>query len=411
MENLKNREILDKLITYLDIPEILVLHGARQVGKTSIMKLLISRLEEKKHITFYFDLENPDYLQLFNSSISEITGYINSRIPESRKNEKLYIFIDEIQYLNNPTSILKQFYDHYKEKNKLIVSGSSSFAIKSKFKDSLVGRILDFEIKGLSFAEFLNFKNLNYVLNSNNDIINKELKSHFAEYVTYGYYPQIVKADNIELKKVYLNGIIEKYLYKDIRDFANIRNIDKFNSMIRILANQSGQLLNVNELSATTGISRNALEEYLFILENTFIINLLKPYYRNIRNELSKMPKIYFEDTGLMSLLCGKIFSEKPDGHILENSVYNMLSRILGKDDIKYWRTASKQEVDFIVNSKSLYAIEVKLSSSIKNQSGLKSFTAKYESAKPAIITLDKSRIDRNKDYEYLFPWEIYNIV
>ncbi len=410
MENLKSREILDKLISYLEIPEILVLHGARQVGKTSIMKLLISKLEEKKQITFYFDLENPDFLELFNGRFNEITGYINSRIPVGRAGEKVFVFIDEIQYLDNPTALLKQFYDHHKVKIKIIVSGSSSFAIKSKFKDSLVGRILDFEIKGLSFGEFLNFKNLNYVFDSNNDLINRELTNLFTEFITYGYYPQIVKAENIELKKVYLNGIIEKYIYKDIRDIANVRNVDKFNSMIRILAGQSGQLLNVNELSSTTGISRNTLEEYLFILENTFIIKLTKPYYRNFRNELSKMPKIYFEDTGLMSLLCRKNFSEKPDGHIFENSVYNFLSRITEKDEIKYWRTASKQEVDFIVNSKSLYAIEVKLRGTGKSNSGLKSFIAKYESAKPVIITLEKTGLIKNPNYKYLYPWEIHSL-
>ena len=150
MNNYKNREKINEIIKFIDIPEIIVLHGARQVGKTTLMKMTMNYIEKnKKNDFFYFDLEKEDFLNLCNNGVEEIIKYIKGKKTNNNSENKTFIFIDEIQYLNNPTSLLKLFYDHYKNNFKLIVSGSSSFAIKSKFKDSLVGRIIDLEIFGL----------------------------------------------------------------------------------------------------------------------------------------------------------------------------------------------------------------------------------------------------------------------
>jgi len=275
----KQREILPRILKLIDIPEIIVLHGARQVGKTTLMKMLIDHLQQKNiHNIFYFDLEKADHFELCNKGDEEIIKYIHARTKSEK--EKKFLFIDEIQYLDNPSSLLKIFYDHHKEEFKLFVSGSSSFSIKSKFKDSLVGRIIDFEIHGLSFLEFLQFKGLDYDLNSGSEFIHKELKELYREFVLYGSYPQVVLTNNLELKELYINGIIEKYIYKDIKDIARIREVDKFNNLIKFLASQSGQLVNINEISDTLNLSRPTLEKYLFILKivlNDLNILLLCP--------------------------------------------------------------------------------------------------------------------------------------
>ena len=198
----KKREIFEKIIPYLDIPETVVIHGSRQVGKTTLMKMLINYLEKKNKKCFYLDLEMPRYLELCNQGHEELIRYLELKTPSDiQKKEKLYVFIDEIQYLDNPSSFLKLLYDHHREKYKIIVSGSSSFSIKSKFKDSLVGRIIDVEIFGLSFKEFLHFKDLSYSLDGSSEVANQELNKLYLEYIKHGFYPQVVLASNLELKQ------------------------------------------------------------------------------------------------------------------------------------------------------------------------------------------------------------------
>jgi len=426
MSNYKKREIFSKIVKYLEIPEIIVLHGARQVGKTTLMKMTVDYLKNKsphfekscgdKEIdnVFYFDLEKEEYLNLCNQGYEKIINYIKARIKKKQNNnKKTFVFIDEIQYLDNPSSLLKLFYDHSKEEYKLIVSGSSSFAIKSKFKDSLVGRIIDLEIFGLSFKEFLDFKGLKYDLTVNSELAHEELKSIYKEYIVYGFYPQVVLTDNIELKEIYLNGIIEKYIYKDIRDLAGIKQIKKFNNLLKFLASQVGQLVNINELSDTLNISRPTIEEYLFILENTYIIKLIPPYYKNIRSELTKMPKIYFEDLGILNILRNKKISSEFDGNFFENAVYAYLRRKFNIRDINFWRTKSKQEIDFIIDNKRIVPIEVKLNYNDRLIKNLFYFSKKYHIDDLYCITYNKKETSlksKKKNVKQLYPWEIEGI-
>ena len=164
----------------------------------------------------------------------------------------------------------------------------------------------------------------------------------FVTVTLYGFYPQIVLTENIKFKETYLNNIIDKYIFKDIKDLAKIKHIDKFNKLLRFLASQAGQLINTNELSDTLNIARQTIEDYLFILENTYIIKLVRPFYKNIRKELTKMPKIYFEDLGILNILKNKKLSKNFDGSIFENSVYSCLRRKFNIKDIYFWRTQAK---------------------------------------------------------------------
>lgn len=178
--------------------------------------------------------------------------------------------------MTDPSGFLKLFHDNYSADIKLIVSGSFSFEIKSKFKNSLAGRTVNFEVWPLDFEEFLLFKNKQYDLNVKKQpsAIQGELAELYKEYATYGGYPQIVMTDDVEKKEIYLSQIIDTYIKKDIRDLANIRNIEKFNKLIQALAAQSGNILNVLELANTVGLARKTIGEYLFLLENTYIIKI-----------------------------------------------------------------------------------------------------------------------------------------
>ena len=348
------RKIVDELVNYLDSKDIVVIYGARQVGKTTLIKYLMEH--KLKENAFYFDLELQNLLELCNDGAGSTYNYLVQKGANEKK--RIFLLIDEIQYLEDPTNFMKVFHDHYPQV-KLIVSGSSTFEIKRKFKQSLVGRTITFELYPLSFEEFLIFKEKNYKLEKENtEAINKELVLLAEEFIKYGGYPRIVLEKSEEKKFTYLNQIINTYVRKDIRDIGNIRNISLFNKLIKILASQSAQIFNISELANTLGMNRETVMDYLDLLESTFIILRITPFHKNLRSELTKNPKVFFLDTGMMHLLWLKEFPKIIQGNVFETFVF--LELMKAKKKINFWRTKNKQEIDFILSDQKMYAIEAK---------------------------------------------------
>lgn len=392
-EALYERKIVAEILPYLLSREAVVIYGARQVGKTSLLQYL--KWKHLKTNVFYFDLELPDLLELCNRGPEQVFSYLLQKGADEKS--KIYLMIDEIQYLDDPTKFIKLIHDHYPTL-KLFVSGSSTFEIKKKFKESLVGRTVNFELYPLSFEEFLIFKNRKYRLEKDNiKAINDELILLAEEYIRFGGYPQIVLEKSEEKKKVYLSQIINTYIKKDIRDIGNIRNISAFNKLLELLASQSGQILNVLELSNTLQIERTTILEYLDLLEQTFIIKRITPFHKNLRSELSKNPKVFFLDTGMMHLLWLKDFPKVILGNTFETFVFSELLRL--HHQINFWRTTNKQEIDFVVSNKRLYAVEVKLNFQNLDNRALKFFAETY-SCKTVTTGL---KGERNGKY----PWEL----
>jgi len=410
---LKHRKIIAQIETFLLDKKVIVLHGSRQVGKTSIMKYLINKLSSKYKVLpkdiFYLDLEDFTFLDICSSGPRNLIQYLEDKYGVSKK--KRYIFIDEIQYLENPTNFLKLFADHF-QNFKLIVSGSSSFEIKKKFKDSLVGRTINFEIFPLDFEEFLFFQGKKIKnLTSKVKVVVEELKKLYIEYAIFGGYPEIVLEKNKNKKTYLLKQIINTYLRKDIRDLANIKQMHKFNRLLRVLADQAGSLLNILELSNTLKLSQATVENYLFILENTYIIRRIYPYYKNIRSELTKHPKIYFEDTGLANLLKNNFLLEKLDGHLLENSLYSEFRKNNDIENINFWRTNTGQEIDFIITKNKPFPIEVKMKFLNKNSKNLRYFMKKYQSSNAYFCTLEKIEESNKSNIKVIYPWQIIKLL
>ena len=209
---LYKRDIVEQILPFLGTNNIIVLHGARQVGKTHILYLLQNHLKAQHFSTHYIDLEDSRHLDLLNQGVDSFLNYLKSVGFKLTKDAKYYIFIDEIQHLSNPSPFLKLLVDHHPYLQ-LIVSGSSSFDLQSKFSDSLVGRTVNFEIFPLSFAEFLRFKNAAPLT---------PLATSYQEYLSYGGYPKIVLTDELIIKEKYLQQIIDTYVKKDIFDFAKV---------------------------------------------------------------------------------------------------------------------------------------------------------------------------------------------
>ncbi|MFH0797126.1 MAG: ATP-binding protein [Candidatus Omnitrophota bacterium] len=413
MVNLRYRKILNKVIKFLDDDETIAIHGSRQVGKTSLLHYLIDNYLKKNTTLsniFYFDLEDFALLDLCNQGPDEVIKYLKGKGADF--NEKVYLLIDEIQYIENPSSFLKLCYDRYKNRIKMVVTGSSSFLVKKKFKDSLVGRIIDFELFPLDFEEFLNFKDKTYNLMPESGTVHNEILPWYEEYVLYGGYPAIVLEENLEKKEIKLKQILNTYVKKDIRDIASIRDVVKFNNLLRILASQSANLLNITELSNTLGISKETVENYIFILESTYIVKRIYPFHRNIRSELTKMPKMFFEDTGLLNILINKTFSQTITGQLLETNVYTLLRKNLDPENINFWRTNNGQEIDFILNlpRNKTVPVEVKSNYLKKHLRPLQYFLEQYSLAEGYLCYLRKSDEMPKEKVRIIFPWEIFRL-
>lgn len=395
------RKVFDEIIQYLQEDIILVINGARQVGKTYILFYLEEYLKKKNKISYYLDLEDSRYLNILDAGVDSFIRHIKEEGFNTDK--EIYILIDEIQYLKNPSSFLKLIHDHYKT-IKLIVSGSSSFNIKKKFKDSLVGRTITFEIFPLSFEEFLVFKEYKFIRGVRfTDKKIDELKALLKEYVLFGSYPKIVLTQAKVKKERFLQQIIDTYIKKDIRDIGNIKEIDKFNKLIEVLSSQSGNLLNITELSNTCRLAKKTIEHYLFILENTYIIKLVKPYYSNLRSELFKTPKIYFYDTGLLQMLQLKTIPGAIIGSVFETAVFSELVKRCGKDRIFYWRTKDKKEIDFILRqNNTILPVEVKYNFSRFSKTAINYFLKKYRIKDYKVIGFEG---DVNQE-QFMYLWE-----
>ena len=410
--NLLPRKQTKAICKWLYDDIIILLVGSRQVGKTSLMHLLKGILGKegisKEHI-FFFDLEDINLLSICNEGPDNFINFLESK--GVKRDNKYFIFLDEIQYLENPSNFLKIIVDHYKNL-KLIASGSSSLEIRQKFKDSLAGRKIVFEIFPLDFSEFLIFKgkdDLHRLLSENNifSLLNnnkipdigqlkfyfRELTDLYEEYVIYGGYPRITLEKDHSKKEAYLQDIYNSYVRKDIKDIIRIDNVSAFNRLIQILALQIGNLVNLNELSRDLGIARETLERYLFLLENTFIIKLFPPFYTNKRKEIVKMPKIFFDDTGLRNLAINNFAGPetRPDkGQLTENAVFSQLTKNLTyQEELFFWRTQSGNEVDFILGKNHPIPIEMKYQTIHKPQvpSGIRSFIKDYSTEMAIVLT------------------------
>lgn len=359
------RKIQQKINPWLLKDEIIVLTGPRQVGKTSLLKLAEIELKNKKikdEQIFYFDLEDIEILEDLNSSPKNILKFIKV------KNKKNYFLIDEIQYLDNPSNFLKYLYDEYKDKIKLIVTGSSSLELKAKLQDSLVGRKVAFRIVPLCFEEFLQFKKANILdYYYHKDIpltVQTKFKKYLEEYLIFGGMPKVVLTDNYDDKKTLLKNYVSDYINKDVRYIGKIDNLLKFNQLVKILSHQIGSLLNISELTNTLNLTRREVETYLDLLEYTFVLYKIMPYYKNIRSQITKMSKIYLFDLGIRNQILNnflKLQDRSDAGSLFENFVYIELLQDITPENIHFYRTTHKAEIDFVFEKDNLvYPVEVK---------------------------------------------------
>jgi predicted AAA+ superfamily ATPase len=224
-----------------------------------------------------------------------------------------------------------------------------------------------------------------------------EIKKRFQESLTGGGYPRVVLEENREKKIDELSEIYNSYLRKDVKDFGAVENIEAFNKLVSLLAFQIGQLVNLEELTLNLRLSRKTVERYVFLLENTFAVRFIKPYFSNKRKELSKMPKVYFEDTGLRNIVVKNFQSlsmRADSGSLFKNAVWGSLEKSLKiLEEIKFWRTQAGAEVDLIIEGKQPLPVEIKYRSFKQPRItlGLKNFIRNYTPSEARVVTRDFS--------------------
>lgn len=309
----------------------IVIYGARQVGKTTLVNSLVEQLKLKTLVV--------------NGDQSKYTDILSSRdlakIKELVAGYEL-LFVDEAQRIPEIGINLKIIRDELPDL-KLIVTGSSSLDLASSISEPLTGRVWTYKLYPISIMELSEFNN------------NFELKSQVEDRLIFGSYPEIFGIEGTEKRKEYLRVLSDAYLYKDMLELSGLRNTSKIRDLLKLLAFQIGNEVSLTELGATLEMSKDTVAKYIDYLEKSFIVFRLSGFSRNLRKEVSKMDKIFFYDLGVRNILIDnmKPLKDRNDvGALWEN--FLMIERMkrnayLGINPATYfWRTYTGAELDYI---------------------------------------------------------------
>lgn len=322
-------EIISKKI--LNENKIIILYGARQVGKTTLINSILENLN----------------LKILKVSGDEIQFF---DILSSRDSNKLklltdgydLIFIDEAQRIPDIGLNLKIMHDKFPDL-KIVATGSSSFELANRIKEPLTGRTWTYHLHPISINEL---KSIYTPI---------EIFQRINEFLVFGLYPEQLKYQNMNDKIAHLKELSSSYLYKDILELSSIRHSDKLIGLLRLLAFQIGSEVSYHELSKSLGIARETITSYIDLLEKSFIIFRLQSFSKNLRKEITKMQKIYFWDLGIRNIIINQMnFIDNRDdvGKLWENFLVSERvkwnsNRIFFTNQY-FWRVYSGAEVDYI---------------------------------------------------------------
>ena len=405
------RKLFSDLVSHLPQKEISIITGPRQSGKTTLMDLLRGYLDKKGERTLYLNLD----IEWDRPHFESQSALLRKMELELGK-ERSYVFIDEIQRKENAGLFLKGLFD-LKLPYKIIASGSGSLELKEKIHESLVGRKRLFELTTITFEEFVHHKtDYKYKVNLAEFLAIEKDKTQqlLMEYMTFGGYPRVVLAAEQTEKIRIIDEIYRSILEKDIAYLLKVDKTEAFSGLVKILSSQVGNLIKYSELSSTLNISYQTVKKYLWYAQKIFLLDIISPYARNMRKEITKSPVPYFWDIGLRNYasgIFGYLGSPSECGFIFENLVFLLLKEKIRLEATKlnFWRTKDKAEVDFILErGRNVVPIEVKYKSLKKQEitRSLRSFIEKYSPDKAYIVNLDySSTLKINKTSLFFLPY------
>jgi predicted AAA+ superfamily ATPase len=339
-----NRELAIRIQNKLQPGKVLMVLGARRVGKTVLVNELLNELGEPFLYLNGEDINVHD--QLANRSVEHYKQIIGS---------SQLLYIDEAQKIPEIGLKLKLMIDEIKDL-KIIISGSSSFDINKNVGEPLTGRKYTFHLFPLSENEY----------NQSETKINKSEK--VKERLVFGNYPELLHLPDKEDKRDYLNEMISSYLLKDILVYEDIKNSQKIFNLLRLIAFQIGGEVSLQELGKQLGISKNTVEKYLDLLSEVFILHKVEGFSRNLRKEITKNSRWYFLDNGIRNAVIANFNSleaRNDVGMLWENYIISERLKFQEYRRISsnnyFWRTYDQQEIDWVEERDgSLFGYELK---------------------------------------------------
>lgn len=373
---------------FLKYQEVLILLGARQVGKTTIIKRIFSDCQ-------YLIVDN----EPIKNALERYDPSVYRQLLNTKNN---YVVIDEIHKLSDPGRAAKIFFDQLPQ-YKLIITGSSSFNIKNKASESLAGRKIDYHLFPLSMSEYLVQSGLEENLSF--QFFEKLIKGEkpreiFKPYdhktildniLVFGLYPAMLSHPS---DSAYLINLLDSVVFRDLVELSLLENKSAALSLLKLLAHQIGSLVNYAELADKLSIGAKTVKRYIELFEQSYIIFTLKPFSNRKRDEIGKMPKVYFYDLGLRNALLNNfepLVNRIDSSQLFENFIVLEILKANYYGNfgytLNYWRTKSGSEVDLVLTktNKTTIAVEIKNTKKRINQS----FINRYPEAKMLILSKD----------------------
>lgn len=323
------RSFTPSIAKYFHQGKAILLLGARQVGKTTLVREL---LNQSKANSLYLDCEDDFVARILSSPNTEELKQIIG------KHEVL--FIDEAQKVSSIGKTAKLIVDHFSQVQ-LILSGSSSFDLVNSSAEPLTGRKYSFQIFPISFEEWES--HIGYI----------KAEQDLSSRLIYGFYPDVLNHQDDQ--KTILKELSESYLYRDVFMYGGIKKPDEIKKLLQAIAFQVGSEVSYNELAQMSGLDSKTVERYIVILERAFILFRLQPLSGNLRNEIKSKRKIYFYDNGIRNIVIGQLqaLEARNDiGALWENFLMSerqkQLSYTKSLAESYYWRTTQQQEIDYI---------------------------------------------------------------
>ncbi|MDP2951236.1 MAG: ATP-binding protein [bacterium] len=347
------RLLKEQLVKRFFKGKILIITGARQIGKTTLVNELQKSFEKEESVFF-----NCDNITERENLKNKDLEFLKQLVGKAK-----VVIIDEAQKVENIGNTLKLLVDYYKTKKQIIVTGSSSINLLDNTQEPLTGRKYVYNLFPLSLEEIYSDSYLKML---------KELN----QLLIFGTYPEVVRQTSFEEKKVLLRELASSSVYKDILAFQQVKSSDIIYSLLKALALQIGSQYSYLELSNKLGLDKNTVERYVDLLEKSFIIFRLRPFFKNKRTEISKLKKIYFYDVGIRNALINDFNSlenRNDVGALWENFILveRMKYRAYHQIDADqyFWRNYNKQEIDLLEEkNRKLSGYEIKWNKTTKTK-------------------------------------------
>ena len=338
------REIEKQIINNLEPNKVIVMLGARRIGKTILLSQLIKKIDES-----YLLLNGEDYTTYELLERRSVANYQNLL------GDRKLLIIDEAQKIPDIGKILKLMVDKIK-KIKIIVTGSSAFNLSSSTGEPLTGRQKIFKLLPLSEKEFQQIESPT------------ERRDKLEERLVYGNYPELIQIYTREKKADYLRELVNSYLLKDILAFENIKNSTKILNLLRLIAFQIGRDVSYNEIGTQLQMNKGTVNKYLDLLTKVFILYKVEGFSRNLRKEITKNSRWYFYDNGIRNMVIANMnpLNIRNDvGQLWENYIiserlkFQRYNRMIVNNF--FWRTYDQQEIDWVEErGGNLYGFEFK---------------------------------------------------